>query len=140
MITDGDKALLKAIHQVYLMATYCRCAWNLVHNIKGKNLDAHFLKEWRKLMKADLEEDEFEIKWEELRKNVDWRTITKSKVYMISGNNGLTHTYNQSSLRAIQPHPGGNERQGSYKFYAPTKVKKSEIFNYDGDWVESELK
>ena len=52
-------------------------------------------------MKADLEEDEFETQWEELRRNVEWRTIKKSKVYMISGRNGLTHTYGQTSLRAI---------------------------------------
>ena len=36
--------MLKAINQVYLMATQHRCAWHLDHNIKGKISDAIFSK------------------------------------------------------------------------------------------------
>ncbi|CAN1221572.1 Protein FAR1-RELATED SEQUENCE 5 [Linum grandiflorum] len=68
VVTDGDKSMLNAINLVFPDATHRRCSWHLQKNVKPKISNRPFLKEWRKMVGADLEEDEFVEKWKALTK------------------------------------------------------------------------
>ncbi|CAL1411057.1 unnamed protein product [Linum trigynum] len=67
VVMDGDKAMRKAIANVFPYATHRLCAWHLSKNITGRVKNRpDFEPRWKKLVTAEFEPEEFEEKWNAL--------------------------------------------------------------------------
>lgn len=66
LITDGDNAMRRAILLVFPNSDHQLCTWHIEQNM-ARNFSPTMLSDFRALVHAPLEEDEFERKWVEFK-------------------------------------------------------------------------
>ncbi|KAL4344767.1 hypothetical protein AHAS_Ahas11G0211300 [Arachis hypogaea] len=64
IITDGDRSMRLAIHEVFPDAHHRLCAWHLLKNAISNVCMPRFTSLFRHCMLADIEVEEFELQWE----------------------------------------------------------------------------
>ncbi|KAH9779925.1 protein FAR1-RELATED SEQUENCE [Citrus sinensis] len=63
VITDGDKAMSKAIKTVFVGATYRLCCWHLERNAQANIKNEDFTRKFRDLMLTGMSAGEFDKRW-----------------------------------------------------------------------------
>ena len=71
VVTDGDKAMRKAIKEVLSGASHRLCAWHLQRNTKTNLKHAGFLKDLKKCLYANISCEQWEAEWEKLAAKYD---------------------------------------------------------------------
>ncbi|KAK9199454.1 hypothetical protein WN944_014645 [Citrus x changshan-huyou] len=63
VITDGDKAMSKAIKTIFVGATYRLCCWHLERNAQANMKNEDFTRKFRDLMLTGMSAGEFDKRW-----------------------------------------------------------------------------
>ncbi|XP_072057995.1 protein FAR1-RELATED SEQUENCE 5 [Arachis hypogaea] len=64
VVTDGDKAIIKAVRSVLPDSTHRLCAWHIEKNVTSNVKDAVLRSSFRRWLYVDMEIEEFEMEWE----------------------------------------------------------------------------
>ncbi|KAK9288971.1 hypothetical protein L1049_017442 [Liquidambar formosana] len=82
VITDGDKAMRKAIKQIFPEARHRLCAWHLQRNASANVHNKNFHKDFKRLMFNECSIEEFET---------DWQSVIEK--YELDGNKWIEDIY-----------------------------------------------
>ncbi|KAF1864606.1 hypothetical protein Lal_00039236 [Lupinus albus] len=66
VITDGDLSMKNGIKRVFPTAHHRLCAWHICNNARKNVKKNNFHKDFKKVLYADVEIDDFNMMWEEL--------------------------------------------------------------------------
>ncbi|XP_020960052.1 protein FAR1-RELATED SEQUENCE 5-like isoform X1 [Arachis ipaensis] len=65
VVTDGDKAMIKAVFEVLPESTHRLCAWHVEKNVTSNVKDADLRGLFRRWLYADMATEDFESEWEQ---------------------------------------------------------------------------